>query len=236
MLPTFPLQMMNQLANLQQEMRACRLCAAAGHDIVPGAVFQGGAGAEVLLIGQAPGVTEVAAKRPFNAGSGRRLFEWLGAAGWEEPDFRARHYMTAVTKCYPGRGGNGKGDRVPSRAEQALCRPFLEREMALVNPRLIIPVGGLAIRLFYPAGARLHDTIGSAAYFPAASLANPVNFSLRQARQLRAFDADLPRTGRWLVPLPHPSGASLWHNRPENRALIDQAVQILAGVRQAWGL
>lgn len=227
---------MNSLANLQKEMRACRLCAAAGHDIVPGAVFQGGAGAEVLLIGQAPGVTEVTAKRPFNASSGRRLFEWLGAAGWEEPEFRARHYMTAVTKCYPGRGGNGKGDRVPSKAEQALCRPFLERELALVNPRLIIPVGGLAIRLFYPAGARLNDIIGSAAYFPAASLANPVNFNLRRAQRLRAFDAALPRTGRWLVPLPHPSGASLWPNRPENRALIDRAVQILAGVRQAWGL
>ena len=76
------------LQQLHEEMRACRRCLEAGHDIVPGAVFQGRLGARVMLIGQAPGVTEVEAKRPFNAGSGRRLFQWLGAAGWEEDTFR----------------------------------------------------------------------------------------------------------------------------------------------------
>ena len=114
---------MKQLSTVQSEMKACRLCYDAGYDIVPGAVFRGTAVADLMLIGQAPGVTEVEAKRPFNASSGRRLFQWLGEAGWDEADFRQRHYMTAVTKCYPGKHTNGKGDRVPSRAEQALCRP-----------------------------------------------------------------------------------------------------------------
>ena len=213
-------------------MRACRRCLEAGHDIVPGAVFQGRLGARVMLIGQAPGVTEVEAKRPFNAGSGRRLFQWLGAAGWEEDTFRQTQYMTAVTKCYPGKSGNGKGDRVPSRDEQAFCRPFLEREMALINPRLIIPVGGLAIKLFFPARLSLAQIIGRAAYFPPQSVINPVNFDLRQAEMLDAFDAAKPRAGRWLVPLPHPSGASLWPNRPANQALIDRAIGILAQIRE----
>ena len=114
---------MDSLTELHKEMRACRRCLEAGHEIVPGAVFRGSAGAEVLLIGQAPGVTEVEAKRPFNATSGTRLFQWLGEAGWDEDAFRARHYMTAVTKCYPGKDTkSGKGDRVPSKEEQALCR------------------------------------------------------------------------------------------------------------------
>ena len=220
------------LQQLHEEMRACRRCLEAGHDIVPGAVFQGRLGARVMLIGQAPGVTEVEAKRPFNAGSGRRLFQWLGAAGWEEDTFRQTQYMTAVTKCYPGKSGNGKGDRVPSRDEQAFCRPFLEREMALINPRLLIPVGVLAIKLFFPARLSLAQIIGRAAYFPPQSVVNPVNFDLRQAEMLDAFDAAKPRAGRWLVPLPHPSGASLWPNRPANQALIDRAIGILAQIRE----
>ncbi len=225
---------MTPLQQLHAQMRACRLCLQAGHEIVPGAVFQGDAAASVMLIGQAPGVTEVEAKRPFNAGSGRRLFQWLSEAGWSEADFRRRQYMTAVTKCYPGKGSNGKGDRVPSRAEQALCRPFLKQEITLINPRLIIPVGGLAIKLFYPASARLEEIIGQAAYFPPEALTDPVNFDLSQAEILPAFDPAKPRAGRWLVPLPHPSGASLWPNRPANQVLIARAVQILAGIRRAW--
>ena len=224
------------LLELQVEMRQCRLCLEAGYEIAPGPVFSGQPGARVMLIGQAPGLMEGETKRPFAASSGTRLFSWLGAAGWEEEEFRARAYISAVTKCYPGRSGSGKGDRVPSRAEQALCRPFLEREMALVNPRLIIPVGRLAIGLFYPSRTRLKEVVGTAAYFPPEALQDPVNFDIRQADRLAAFDATKPRDGRWLVPLPHPSGTSLWPNRPANQALIERAIAILDDVRAALDL
>jgi uracil-DNA glycosylase len=228
---------MDELQQLQATMRGCRICLESGYDIVPGAVFQGKTGARALIIGQAPGVTEVEAKRPFNASSGRRLFQWLGEAGWEEDDFRARHYMTSVTKCYPGKHGNGKGDRVPTKAEQAFCRPYLEREIALINPVLIIPVGGLAIKLFYPASAKLKDIIGRGAYFPPETLVgNRVNFKLKQAERLAAFDGNKGVDGRWIVPLPHPSGASLWPNKPENKALIERAVTFLGDMREKFGL
>jgi uracil-DNA glycosylase family 4 len=227
---------MVEMQQLHQELRACRLCLEAGYTIAPGPVFHGRHDSRVLLIGQAPGVTEAEVKRPFNAGSGRRLFQWLAAAGWEEHDFRERHYMTAVTKCYPGKNGNGRGDRVPSEAEQELCRPFLEREIRLLAPRLIIPVGGLAIRLFYPPQRKLNEIIGTAAYFPPEMVANPLNFDLSQAQTFTAFDAGRPTSGRWVVPLPHPSGASLWPNEPENQALIDSALQLLHAVRVAWEL
>lgn len=219
------------LNELHRKMRACRVCYDAGYEIVPGAVFSGVATADVMLIGQAPGVTEVEAKRPFNASSGRRLFQWLEAAGWDEVDFRANQYMTAVTKCYPGKGKNGKGDRVPSKAEQKLCRPFLEREIALVQPRVMILVGGLAIKLLFPAKLKLNELIGTAVYFPPATLTNPVNFDFSQGEWLQGFDAGRDRNGRWVVPLPHPSGASLWPNKPQNKKLIAHAIDILSALR-----
>jgi uracil-DNA glycosylase len=180
-------------------MKACRKCLEAGYEIVAGAIFSGPAPAPLMLVGQAPGVTEVEAQRPFNASSGTRLFEWLGEAGFDEDVFRARYYMTAVTKCYPGKHPKGKGDRRPSRAEQKLCRPFLERELALVNPQVVLAVGSLAIQTLLGRRLRLAEAVGP------------------------SFEVG----GRQIVPLPHPSGASLWPNRPENQTRIQRALALL---------
>jgi uracil-DNA glycosylase len=187
------------LAELQARMRTCRLCLEAGYDIYPRAIFSGNAGARIMLIGQAPGITEKEAGRPFNAGSGTRLFKWLQDAGVQEDWFRSSQYMTAVTKCYPGRSTSGGGDRVPSRAEQRLCRPYLEQEIEFVDPALIIPVGRLAIGLFYASKLALDAIIGT---------------------QKKA-------NGRYVIPLPHPSGASRWHQSAANQALIRQAIDLI---------
>ena len=223
------------LATLHHRLRQCRLCAEAGHDITAGAIFTAGSNPRVLLIGQAPGVTEVTAKRLFNAGSGRRLFAWLAEVGWAEETFRATHTMTAVTKCYPGKSPTGKGDRVPSPAEQALCRPYLEEEIRLVNPKLMILVGKLAIQLLYPARLSLREIIGTAAYFPPSAVAaDPLTFSWGMAKQVAQFGGE--PDGRYVVPLPHPSGASLWPNQPANQALIGRALALLGQIRAAWAL
>ncbi len=185
-------------------MSACRLCLDAGYEIFPRAIFSGGAGARIMTVGQAPGVTEKEAGRPFNAGSGTRLFEWLGRAGIDEAWFRATQYMTSVTKCFPGKAKSGGGDRVPSRREQELCRPFLDAEIAFVDPELIIPIGNLAISVFYPEKPKLVDLIGTE----------------------KRVD------GRRIVPLPHPSGASRWPQIPANRVLIDRAIQRIAAHRK----
>jgi uracil-DNA glycosylase len=187
-------------AALQAEMRACRACLEAGYDIEPGAVFSGPAPTPLMLIGQAPGISEAKVKRPFNASSGTRLFQWLARAALEEDEFRRRYYMTAVTKCYPGKHPKGKGDRKPSIAEQKLCRRFLHREMELVRPRVILAVGGLAIETVLGRRIRLDEAVG------------------------HHFEVD----GRRLVlPLPHPSGASLWLNQAENQARLARALAIL---------
>lgn len=187
------------LKELHRQMRECRLCLEQGYEITPPAIFSGGGGARLMTIGQAPGITEVEVGRPFNAGSGTRLFEWLSGAGIEEDWFRATQYMTSVTKCYPGRAKSGSGDRVPTRSEQKLCRPYLDREIELVNPEVIIPIGRLAVNLYFPRSLNLTEIIG------------------------RQKQVD----GRWIVPLPHSSGASRWHQKESNRALIDRAVGLL---------
>ena len=187
------------LSDVQTAMKSCRLCLEEGYEIYPPAVFSGVGTARMMTIGQAPGITEQEAGRPFNAGSGTRLFGWLARAGIEEDWFRATQYMTSVTKCYPGRQTSGSGDRVPSRREQALCRPYLDREIEIIDPRVIIPIGRLAINLFYPSKQVLKDIIGT----------------------------QLELDGRWVIPLPHSSGASRWHQIKENRLLIDQAISLI---------
>ncbi|MFZ5916144.1 MAG: uracil-DNA glycosylase family protein [Chloroflexota bacterium] len=194
---------------LQKDMRTCRRCLEAGYAVAPGAIFSGPISARVMIVGQAPGITEVEARRPFNAAAGQRLFQWLAEAGWSEEAFRASQYVTSVTKCYPGKqpGAHARGDRAPGAAEQKLCAPFLERELALVDPELVIPVGGLAIERLVGTG-RLTEIIGLV----------------------------FQRQGRWFVPLPHPSGASLWLNRPEHRALLRRALGHLSALKKQLNL
>ncbi len=227
---------METLPELHREMLACHRCLEAGYEIAPGAVFSSGPDPQVMLIGQAPGITEAEVKRPFNASSGKRLFQWLGEAGFDENAFRAEQYMTAVTKCYPGRTGSGKGDRVPSKAEQQLCRPFLEAEVRLVNPRLMILVGGLAIKLLFPTKRKLNEIVGSAVYFSPSTLTDPLNFTFADGEWIRDWQGVAHDEGRYVVGLPHPSGASLWPNKPANKVLIAQALRVLSDIREAWGL
>ena len=107
--------------------------------------------------------------------------------------------MTSVTKCYPGRQPSSSGDRVPSRREQELCRGFLDKEIAIVDPGVIIPIGRLAINLFYPKSKKLQEIIGT----------------------------ELDIDGRKVIPLPHSSGASRWHQIEENRRLIEEAIALI---------
>lgn len=193
------IQPFSSLAQVHAALQTCRLCLDAGHDVFARAVWSGTPTAQMMTIGQAPGITEKEVGRPFNAGSGKRLFAWLAQAGIDETWFRTTQYMTSVTKCYPGRAKSGSGDRVPSRAEQALCAPYLRAEIAFVNPCVILPIGRLAIELFY-GKEPLHQIIGTQ----------------------KQVDS------RWIVPLPHPSGASRWHQREENRQRVALAIDLIA--------
>jgi uracil-DNA glycosylase len=187
---------MDALTVLHQRILACRLCQDEGYIPHAAPVVSGRAGNRIMLVGQAPGQTELTRRRPFAGPAGRVLFGWMRSIGIEEEDFRDRVYMTAITKCFPGKATSGSGDRRPSAREIGLCRPYLEAQLALVGPEVILLVGGLAIER----------------YFPKTPLAELIG---------RRFERD----GVGLIPLPHPSGASRWLNAPENRVLLGQALE-----------
>jgi uracil-DNA glycosylase len=190
------------LTSLHAEIAACRKCAEAGYTVesVPHLVVSGPAEARLMVIGQAPPSERSSHGRPFSGPAGQRLFKWLSEAGWEEGDFRARCYITAVTKCYPGKAA--KGDRRPTATEQKLCRPFLDRELALVHPEVIVLVGGLAIQTFLGEN-RLKDIVGRV----------------------------VVREHVRYVPLPHPSGASLWLNTLQNQERVRKALGALCKLK-----
>lgn len=190
---------------LQTQIHQCTLCADAGYAIQGPPIFSGRAGARLMVVGQAPGRVEVSdTHKPFSGTAGARLFRWLQAAGWEEADFRRRFYMTSITKCFPGPNQSGRGDRAPTRAEQRLCSDWLEAEITLIDPEVLVPVGKLAIERFFGRGFVLTDLIGN------------------------RFQID----GRIVIPLPHPSGASAWIQKAEHQELIRAAIAQLALVRE----
>jgi uracil-DNA glycosylase len=156
-----------------------------------------------MIVGQAPGVREPAAAKPFAWTAGRTLFRWLEeAAGLTEDEIRGKIYFAAVCRCFPGKAPGGT-DRVPNPQEIANCSSWLDREIEILRPRLVIAVGKLAIAQFIPL-TKLDEVVGR---------------SFRVRRAGRAFD---------LVPLPHPSGASPWHKIPPGRELLAQALRLLA--------
>lgn len=153
-----------------------------------------------MLVGQAPGRQEIELDRPFAGPAGRRLFGWLQVAGFDEGDFRSMCYVTAMMKCFPGKGK--RGDLRPSRAQLENCSRFLDQELELARPAVIIPVGGLAIERFL-GKRRLADTIG------------------------RRFVLSVQGRETAIVPLPHPSGASAWTNSRDNQRLIRRALDLI---------
>lgn len=96
----------------------------------------GSAAAELMLIGEAPGAEEDRLGRPFVGPSGRLLDRMLAAIGLE----RSRVYITNLIFWRP------PGNRPPTAAEIAICQPFLERQIELLRPRLIVFLGGAAAR------------------------------------------------------------------------------------------
>lgn len=147
----------------------------------------------VMLVGQAPGITEVTTRLPFTGPAGRRLEGWLARAGISREEI----YLSALARCFPGKAKGG-GDKAPSRAMISNCRRHLSREFSLLAPRVVVPVGGLAIKELLGI-ARLSEAVGGT----------------------------YERDGITYVPLPHPSGASTWLNAPENKERLTRSLPLL---------
>src|SRR5438552_4715927 len=167
------------LAALQRQIRACRLCQEAGYIPLARPLTNGRASDRIMVIGQAPGHRSVAKGRSFSGPGGSTLQKWLEQAGFPPGYLHEHSYLTSLTHCDPGRSAKSNGDRRPSPQEIALCRPFLEAELRLVKPRVVLLVGTMAIETFF-GKVRLEDVIGT-------------------------FQE---QDGMLLLPLPHSSGVS----------------------------
>lgn len=194
-----------ELIELQRACRACTSCADQG--LIPEAapVFAGRADAPFFLIGQAPGPVERDRGQPFSGRAGRELARWATRAGFaSEEEFRRLTYMTALMRCFPGRKAGGHGDLPPPAAAIRNCGHWLEAELQLLRPPVLILVGRMAIGRFLGQGA----------------LAERVGLSFG--------------TAPIMLPLPHPSGQSRWLNDPANRQRLDRALELLSKLRRRY--
>jgi uracil-DNA glycosylase len=107
-----------------------------------------------MLVGQAPGKTEVHTRRPFSGPAGNRLEGWLARAGLGRDDV----YFAALARCFPGEKPGG-GDRPPSQAMLSNCREHLLREFEILRPEVVIPVGGMVVRELLGI-SRLDEAVG----------------------------------------------------------------------------
>jgi uracil-DNA glycosylase len=184
------------LASLQRDNRGCRACVEAGFSLASLPVVEGHDGQRAMIVGQAPGVVEGEQQRPWRGRAGATLRRWLRL---EETEFYATFYCCSVTRCFPGPSPGGRGDRAPTPREMDLCRFWLDWELRLLRPALVLTVGGLAARRVLGID-RLTDHVGVRRPFGDAVA----------------------------IPLPHPSGASGWLNLPENRARLVTALDVVA--------
>ena len=187
------------LEEVQRDIRALRLPGFAGPPVHGPPVVS-----RLFLLGQAPGPHEAKFGRPFAWTAGKTLFAWMARSfGATEEQFRERVYMAAVVRAFPGKTSGG-GDRVPSPAEIEASRGFLARELDILRPRLVIPVGRLAIEQVLGRGSRLDEVVGGP-----------------------EIDCEYHGVKVDVIPLPHPSGASTWFKVEPGRTLLERALRRL---------
>jgi len=177
------------------ELLRCRRCPRMKSTPVSGEAVV----SDVMLIGQAPGPREPVLQRPFAHTAGKTLFRWFEEfCGMNEAAIRSTVYFAAVCRCFPGKSSGGT-DRVPAPDEIRNCSSWMNDEIEILRPRLIIPVGRLAIMQFIDC-AKLEKVIG------------------------RKFRVERAGHRCDVIPLPHPSGASPWHKISPGRELLQKAL------------
>ncbi len=159
---------MSSLIELSKEIAVCQLCDLSKHrnKAVPG---EGPENAEIMFIGEAPGRNEDQQGRPFVGPAGQFLEHLLDIINLK----RQQVYITNVVKSRP------PGNRDPLPDEISACRPWLNRQIEIINPRMIVTLGRYSMAMFFPGKSisRIHGTaqkhnniIYFAMYHPAAAL------------------------------------------------------------------
>jgi uracil-DNA glycosylase family protein len=196
------------LARLREAAAGCRGCPL-WRDATQTVFGEGPRGAEVMLVGEQPGDQEDRQGRPFVGPSGQLLDEGLAQAGFD----RRRVYLTNAVKHFKFVRTELVRRRLhkkPTAAETRACRPWLDAELRLVHPRLIVALGATAAQALLGPTFRVTEARGKAqesewseaiiaTVHPSSVLRAPA-----QARDeaKRGFFADLRQAGRWLAARP----------------------------------
>ena len=189
---------MTSWSALAAEMAGCTACALAASrtQVVPGVRP---AGARIVLVGEAPGREEDEGGVPFVGRSGRLLDELLAGAGLDRRELA----VVNTVKCRP------PGNRTPRRAEAATCRPWLDTQVAAVDPAVIVTLGGSALAWALGPGRRLGAERG-------------------RVHQVRLPGAD--QTAYDVVATYHPAAALRFGPHGAPRAALAADLQLAAGL------
>jgi len=176
LVPTEPQDSLRKVSSEVIVCTKCRLCETRKHAVSG----EGAESARVVFVGEAPGEQEDIQGRPFVGAAGKLLTELLQSINLRREDV----YITNTVKCRP------PNNRPPRKDESVACRPFLDRQIALIGPKVICPMGNSAIHAFMDSDesvTALHGIpfeIRSVTYFPmyhpAAAL---YTFSLRKVME-----------------------------------------------------
>jgi uracil-DNA glycosylase len=162
---------LSELQSLYQEIQRCEKCVLSQGrtNAVPG---EGPEDAEILFIGEGPGFHEDRQGRPFVGAAGQYLEELLASIDLR----REQVYICNVVKCRP------PGNRDPLPEEMEACRPYLDRQIELIRPRMIVTLGRFSMARYFPGASisRIHGQpkqVGNLVYYPmfhpAAALHQP---------------------------------------------------------------
>lgn len=185
------------LTELEFHLSRCRACTEAGYPLqsLPVRAPLPTPPQRAYLYGQAPGPLEGIERLPWRGSAGKNLRTWLGL---EEQEFYDTFYCASVTRCDPGRAPTGRGDRVPEPEEQELCAFWRDWELRLLQPKLVVTVGLLALR-------------------------RELGFKELTPHIGERYETDW----YCVIPLPHPSGASSWPHQPDNKERLNRALALI---------
>lgn len=213
--------MLDQYQSLDADLRACRKCAGlfarypvdprvGSAPVEPRPIVSGVRPKPVMLVGQAPGLTEYQTGKPFQGDAGQGIRGIFAELGLPHSRFDEAVYSSAVIKCFPGskpvaRAGKVREDVLPSAEMIHNCQPFFEGQIKLAAPQILVTLGGLPLKAYLKLTGR----------------------KASEARLERFVGQKEEWDGRSVIFFPHTSGASRWLNEPENRRLLQQAKALL---------
>lgn len=177
---------MSRLTELNQQITTCQKCilGQSRTHAVPG---EGPEDADIMFIGEAPGFHEDQQGRPFVGAAGRFLEELLASIGMTREDV----FIANIIKCRP------PGNRDPYSDEIEACRPYLDQQIELIKPRMVITLGRFSMEMFFPGQkiSRIHGQprkMGGVIYYPmfhpAAALHQPRYRSMIEEDMLKIPD------------------------------------------------